>query len=128
MTGIGNRGHAQEADSLAARHECLAFEAVHPPLPALLPAGGLAVVLPTAVRMHLDAGQRAAAMPQIAASAAAGSLLAMTLRRGPVPAGRRMFNVPAAETIALASMHGFASIEMSDADDGAALQPGVTSQ
>lgn len=99
-------------------------------LPALAlvvpPPGGFAVLMLTAVWMHLDPEQRAAAMPRLAAIAAPGALLAMTLRHGPVPAGRRMFDVPAAETIALAAEAGFDCIDVSEGDDGLKLQPGVT--
>jgi SAM-dependent methyltransferase len=90
------------------------------------PDGGFAVILLTAVWMHLDAEQRAAAMPRLGALAASGALLAMTLRHGPVPAGRRMFDVSAAETIALAAAAGFDCIGVSEGDDGAALQPGIS--
>lgn len=97
-------------------------------LPALAqvvpPPGGFTVLLLTAVWMHLDPGQRAAAMPRLAAIAAPGALLAMTLRHGPVPAGRRMFDVSAAETIVLAAAAGFDCIEASEGDDGIS-QPGI---
>jgi len=90
------------------------------------PADGFAVILLTAVWMHLDAGQRAAAMPRLGAIAAPGALLAITLRHGPVPAGRRMFDVAAAETIALASASGFDCLAVTEGDDGVALQPGIS--
>lgn len=60
----------------------------------------------TAVWMHLDAEQRASAMPHVAALVDAHGKLAMTMRHGPVPEGRRMFEVDAEETIALAAMEG----------------------
>ena len=60
------------------------------------------VVLLTAVWMHLDAAERAAAMPSVASLVAPDGLLILSLRHGPVPVGRRMFDVPAIETIALA--------------------------
>ncbi len=90
------------------------------------PDDGFAVILLTAVWMHLDAGQRAAAMPRLAAIAAPGALLAISLRHGPVPGGRRMFDVSAAETIALAAASGFDCLGVTEGDDGAALQPGVS--
>lgn len=63
-------------------------------------------VMLTAVWMHLDANEREAAMPVLAALLAADSVLVLTLRHGPVPPGRRMFAVGAGETIALAERSG----------------------
>lgn len=60
------------------------------------------LVTMTAVWMHLDAQQRQKAMPYVAALVRSGGLLVMTLRHGPVPPGRRMFEVSAEETIGLA--------------------------
>jgi len=60
------------------------------------------VVLLTAVWMHLDEGQRAEAMTAVASLVRSGGVLILSLRHGPVPAGRRMFDVSAEETIALA--------------------------
>jgi SAM-dependent methyltransferase len=60
------------------------------------------LVLLTAMWMHLDAAQRREAMPNLATLVADNGLVSMTLRHGPVPAGRRMFDVTADETIALA--------------------------
>ena len=90
------------------------------------PAGGFAVILLTAVWMHLDARQRAAAMPRVGAIAAPKALLAITLRHGPVPGGRRMFDVAAAETVALAGEAGFDCLSVTEGDDGNTQQPGVT--
>jgi hypothetical protein len=47
--------------------------------------------------------------------------MALSLRHGPVPAGRRMFEVSAAETRTLAARHGLATIHESE---GAALLGG----
>jgi hypothetical protein len=52
--------------------------------------------------MHLDAQQRRQAMPNLAALVRAGGAVIMTIRHGPVPVGRRMFEVSAEETIKLA--------------------------
>lgn len=60
------------------------------------------LVMLTAVWMHLDAAQRREAMPNLATLTANNGLVSMTLRHGPVPAGRRMFDVTADETTALA--------------------------
>jgi 2-polyprenyl-3-methyl-5-hydroxy-6-metoxy-1,4-benzoquinol methylase len=59
----------------------------------------------TAVWMHLDEAQRIRAMPHVAALAKPGAVVAMTMRHGPVPPGRRMFEVSAGETIELAAIH-----------------------
>ena len=64
------------------------------------------VVMLTAVWMHLDAQQRRQAMPNIAALVRAGGAVFMQLRHGPVPVGRRMFEVSPAETIELAQTQG----------------------
>ena len=60
----------------------------------------------TAVWMHLDAAQRRQAMPILAGLAHDGGTVIMKFRHGPVPAGRRMFDVTAKETIELAAAHG----------------------
>jgi SAM-dependent methyltransferase len=75
---------------------------------ALLRARGerFDLVMLTAVWMHLDEGQRRRATPHLAALANPGGTLAMMMRHGPVPQGRRMFEVSAEETIALAAPFG----------------------
>ena len=84
------------------------------------------VVVLAAVWMHLDAGQRERAMPAIAALARPGGLMILTQRHGPVPAGRRMFEVSVTETIALAEAHGFACIQRLEGDDSHFHRPGVS--
>jgi SAM-dependent methyltransferase len=64
------------------------------------------LILLSAVWMHLDAGQRRRAMPNVAALMAEGGRLILSLRHGPVPPGRRMFEVSADETIGLARAEG----------------------
>ena len=64
------------------------------------------LIMMTAVFMHLDAGERARAMPHIASLLVPGAKLIMRLRHGPVPAGRRMFDIEAGEIIALAKPLG----------------------
>jgi 2-polyprenyl-3-methyl-5-hydroxy-6-metoxy-1,4-benzoquinol methylase len=71
------------------------------------------VVMLTAVWMHLDAGQRERAMAHVAPLVRPGGLMALSLRHGPVPAGRRMFEVSAQETCELARRHGLATIHES---------------
>ncbi|MFC3677483.1 class I SAM-dependent methyltransferase [Ferrovibrio xuzhouensis] len=72
--------------------------------------GTFDLVMLTAVWMHLDAGERARGMARLAALLAPQGLAAMTLRHGPVPPGRRMFEVSGAETVALAAPHGLQAV------------------
>ena len=81
------------------------------------------VVMLTAVWMHLDAGQRERAMARLAPLVKPGGLMALSLRHGPVPAGRRMFEVSARETGELARRHGLVTIHESK---GPALLGGPT--
>jgi 2-polyprenyl-3-methyl-5-hydroxy-6-metoxy-1,4-benzoquinol methylase len=60
------------------------------------------VALLTAVWMHLDEPQRHRAMRRMTDLVRGGGLMLMTLRYGPIPEGRRMFEVSAEETIQLA--------------------------
>ena len=62
------------------------------------------LVMLTAVFMHLDAQQRQRAMPNLAALVREGGTVIMKIRHGPVPAGRRMFEITPEETIELARM------------------------
>jgi SAM-dependent methyltransferase len=67
-------------------------------------------VMLTGVWMHLDEEQRRRAMPRVAALVRPGGLMMMSLRHGPVPAGRRMFEVPPAETPGLAQAEGMTCV------------------
>ncbi|MEX3958368.1 class I SAM-dependent methyltransferase [Trinickia sp. EG282A] len=60
----------------------------------------------TAVWMHLDEKERRRSMASVSALLAGGGMLIMSLRHGPVPDGRRMFDVSAEETIELAHAYG----------------------
>jgi SAM-dependent methyltransferase len=66
------------------------------------------LVLASAVWMHLDAGERQQALPRVAALMKPHGLFILSLRHGPAPANRRMFEVTAEETIRLARQHGLA--------------------
>jgi SAM-dependent methyltransferase len=78
-----------------------------PALPRLTAAGaGFDLILATAVWMHLDPAERVAAMASVAALLRPGARFVLTLRHGPVPAGRRMFEVTPEETRALAEAAG----------------------
>jgi SAM-dependent methyltransferase len=84
------------------------------------------VVMLTAVWMHLDEQQRRRAMPQVAGLVQVGGLMMLTLRHGPVPQGRRMFEVTADETIRLAQEQDLRPILRYDNQDGLFGRPGVT--
>jgi SAM-dependent methyltransferase len=71
-------------------------------------------VMLTAVWMHLDRGQRERAMDSVASLLRPGGLMTLLLRHGPVPAGRRMFEVSSAETSALAAQHGLKTVHDSE--------------
>jgi SAM-dependent methyltransferase len=67
---------------------------------------GFDVVMLTAVWMHLDGEQRRRAMPRVAGLVRGGGVAIFSLRHGPVPPGRRMFDVSAEETAELAAAEG----------------------
>ncbi|MGP8471209.1 class I SAM-dependent methyltransferase [Burkholderia sp. PR2] len=67
-------------------------------------------VLLSAVWMHLDEHERRRAMPNVSALLCDGAVLVMSLRHGPVPEGRRMFDVRAEETMQLANAHGLRTV------------------
>ena len=82
------------------------------------------VVMLTAVWMHLDAAQRRRGLPNVAGLVREGGVLIMTLRHGPVPPGRRMFEVSADETIRLARPLGLQNT-LND-ENPSSRQPGIT--
>ncbi len=103
------------------RHALPNLEWVDDALPdlALLRGQGRAfdVIMLTAVWMHLDADERRLGMQALAALLAPRGQILMSLRHGPVPPGRRMFDVSAQETIALAAGHGLSSHHLSSRED-----------
>jgi SAM-dependent methyltransferase len=84
------------------------------------------VVMLTAVWMHLDERQRRAAMPKVASLVQQGGLLSLTLRHGPVPPGRRMFEVTAQETEQLASLEGLSLLFKQDGQGDGLRRNGVS--
>jgi hypothetical protein len=83
------------------------------------------LVMMNAVWMHLDEAQRRRAMPNVASLLADRGAMIMSLRYGPVPPGRRMFRVSAAETAQLAMTEGLRPVL--DLDAASSLtQPGVS--
>ncbi len=83
-------------------------------------------VLMTAVWMHLDAAERARAMQVVGPLVAPGGVLILSLRHGPIPPGRRMFDVPAGETIAQAAREGLLCVVNTLTPSVQADRPGVT--
>ena len=83
------------------------------------------LIMMTAVWMHLDAGQRSAAMPRIAGLLRPGGVLILSLRYGPVPPGRRMFEVSVEETVELAVAGGLGLLLRYESQDGFFKRPDV---
>ena len=83
------------------------------------------VVMLTAVWMHLDEQQRRRAIGNVAALVGGGGVMIMTLRHGPVPPGRRMFEVSAEETISLAAPLGLRCV-LNRPAESSLRQPGVS--
>jgi SAM-dependent methyltransferase len=75
------------------------------------------VILLTAVWMHLDAAERETAMYAIASLLREGGIVVMSLRHGPVPDGRRMFDVSADETVTLGEQVGLSKHHCSERED-----------
>jgi SAM-dependent methyltransferase len=102
-------------------HGALPIEWLDDALPELAAAHALdrrfALVSLIAVWMHLDAAERARAMPRVAQLLQPGGLLVMSLRHGPVPPGRRMFAVGADETRALAAADGLTLMHQGSGPD-----------
>lgn len=83
------------------------------------------VVMMTAVWMHLDQWQRRQAIPNVARMVRPGGVMVLTLRHGPVPPGRRMFDVTAQETTELAEDEGLGLVLTLENQDSAFRRPGV---
>jgi SAM-dependent methyltransferase len=78
----------------------------------------------SAVWMHFDANERARMMPTVARLVRPGGALMISLRHGPIPEGRRMFDVTADETVGLARESGLEIV--SDGTFESSYAPGVT--
>ncbi|MFF3269583.1 class I SAM-dependent methyltransferase [Streptomyces chrestomyceticus] len=89
-----------------------------PDLPRLDGAAGtFDAILLSAVWMHLDAPDRPAAMRRLHTLLAPGGRLLISLRHGPPPEDRRMYDIPAPETVALATHHGLRPLQQTTATD-----------
>jgi SAM-dependent methyltransferase len=125
---LAGRGHSVVAVEPTAQlrahgqrlHAGVAIEWVGDALPELNLVPRLVqfdAVFVTAVWMHLDALERRRAMTRIAELLAPGGRLFVNLRHGPVPEGRHMFDVSAAETVALGAELGFWTVHTSERPD-----------
>lgn len=82
-----------------------------PGLPRLCALGRtFDLILLTAVWMHLDAAERREGMAALASLLRPGGRMSFSLRHGPVPEGRRMFDVSAAALAEEAAPHGLAPV------------------
>lgn len=68
------------------------------------------VIMLNAVWMHLDEEERARGFQILVSLMAPGARLFMSQRHGPIPEGRRMFEVSGDETIERASAHGLRTL------------------
>jgi SAM-dependent methyltransferase len=64
------------------------------------------IVMLTAVLMHFDGAERALIMTRVVPLLAPQGVMALSLRHGPVPPGRRMFEVADEDVRDLAESHG----------------------
>ncbi|MCC0580448.1 class I SAM-dependent methyltransferase [Streptomyces californicus] len=88
-----------------------------PELPLHRHPGRFDAVFATAVWMHLNEAERRGSMARTASLLAPEGRFFLTLRHGPVPEGRRMFDVSAAETVFLGRSYGLRVVHRSERDD-----------
>jgi SAM-dependent methyltransferase len=108
------RGHGQRIHAGGAIEW---FDDALPTLALRQCPGRFDAVFATAVWMHLDAEERGQAMARIAALLLPGGRFFVNLRHGPVPDGRHMFDVSAAETLELGAAHGLLALLSSERSD-----------
>lgn len=75
------------------------------------------LILLTAVWMHLDTLERARGLTNIVGLLKPAGQVILSLRHGPIPPGRRMFDVSGDETAALAAAHGLRLVHRSERAD-----------
>ncbi|MER5769107.1 class I SAM-dependent methyltransferase [Streptomyces sp. NPDC001985] len=86
-----------------------------PELPGV--TGPFELLLLSAVWMHLDRDERPVAMARLGGLLTGGGRMVVTLRHGEPPRDRRMFDVPADETIALAASCGLRLVHRGGGED-----------
>ncbi|MCC9707061.1 class I SAM-dependent methyltransferase [Streptomyces sp. MNU76] len=79
--------------------------------------GPFDLVLIVAVWMHLEYGDREAAMTRVRSLLSPMGRVLITLRHGPAPSGRRMFDVPLSETIRLGRRVGLDPLAVREQPD-----------
>ena len=79
------------------------------------------LIIMNAVWMHLDQSQREIAMENIAKLTHSGTKIIITLRHGPIPSLRRMFDVSSEETIQLASKQSIQLLFQAQTESAGAL-------
>jgi SAM-dependent methyltransferase len=113
----------------AVRHDAAAVTWLDDRLPDLTHVRALGqkfdFLLLQAVFMHLPEPARAPALATLAWLALPHAVMALSLRHGPVPPGRIMYEIPAADVIGLGDHAGFDVIRQSTGAS-AANQPDVT--
>jgi len=91
-------------------------------LPDLKVVSGLGLsfdlVIMNAVLMHLDQDTRAKALAGVAALIRPGGMLELSVRHGPVPEGRTMYDIPGAEITQLGQALGLETIFEDEAPSG----------
>ena len=75
------------------------------------------LIMLTAVWMHLDTAERTRAMGNLVDLLAPGGRIIMSIRHGPVPEGRLLFEVSTTETAELAASVGLGLIHSSERTD-----------
>lgn len=99
-------------------HADAAIDWIDDALPSLTGlCGTFDFVLLSAVWMHLDEPERVDAMRRLAELVVPGGHVALSLRHGPVPTGRRMFAVSTVETVALAERFGLSTVHHGQGSD-----------
>ncbi|WP_415959765.1 class I SAM-dependent methyltransferase [Streptomyces sp. 021-4] len=88
-----------------------------PDLPLRQHPGRFDAVFATAVWMHLNTEERRSGMARIVALLVPGGRFFINLRHGPVPNGRHMFDVSAAETVQLGCKYGLQTLHYSERPD-----------
>jgi SAM-dependent methyltransferase len=83
------------------------------------------LIISIAVWMHLDLTERSTAMASLAKLLTPKGRLILSLRHGQIPDGRRMFDITAEETIALAAKHNLHIVHEVKTRDSL-LRPDVT--
>lgn len=80
-------------------------------------SGEFGLILASAVWMHLNSAERSLGLRRVARLLSPGGRLVLTLRHGPVPRGRRMFDVAPVEVMIAAADRGLELAHFSHVPD-----------